>query len=91
MMIISVLICVVFLPILGKYIDQSPAIKIVPYAFMTRCLFVYLFSMVQSPDSFFSYVVCILIIIATVIESNLLDTVFSKIVGAQTRGIFFSL
>lgn len=78
MMVISVGISTMILPCIAKYIDNSPAIRIVPYTFLSRCVFTYLFSLLKSPNSYTSYTVCVLIIISTILESNLIDSIFSK-------------
>jgi MFS family permease len=91
MMMISVMIASVVLPILGMYIDKSPAIKIVPYAFLSRCICTYFFSMLQSPNSYEAYAVCVLIIISTILESNLVDSIFAKNVNKATRAMFFGM
>lgn len=45
MMIISVVFSAMILPILGRYIDNSPAIKIAPWAFLGRAICTIFFSM----------------------------------------------
>jgi len=91
MMIISVAISSIVLPIMGKYIDKSPAIKIVPYAFMARFGCTYMFYMLKAPDSYYAYTVCVLIIIFTILESNLIDSIFSKSLEKSTRGLMFGM
>lgn len=78
MMVISVLISTMILPLIAKHIDNSPAIKVVPYTFIARCVFTILFSMLKTPDSIASYTICVLIIVSTILESNLIDSIFSK-------------
>lgn len=91
MLVISVAISSLVLPLLGRYIDSSPAIKLVPYAFMSRCVCCYLFSMLRAPDTVAAYAVCVLIIISTIFESNLIDSIFAKSLGKAARGLLFGL
>lgn len=91
MMIISVLIASIVLPILGRYIDASPAIKLVPWAFLGRCLCTYFFTTLTQPDSVYAYTICVLIIVTTILESNLVDSIFAKNVNKATRGMLFGL
>ena len=91
MMIISVVISSIVLPVLGRYIDNCSAIKLVPWAFLMRAGCMVLFYFVKQPDSVFAYTVCVLIIVFTILESNLVDTIFAKSVNKSTRGILFGL
>jgi magnesium-transporting ATPase (P-type) len=91
MMIFSVIVGTIVLPVLGKYIDNVPCIKIAPYAFLVRCFLTYLFTFLQQPDSHLAYVTCVLMITATIFESNMMDSIFAKTVNKETRGMLFGL
>ena len=91
MMMISVAISSIVLPIMGKYIDKAPAIRIVPYAFMARCACTYMFYLLKAPDSYYAYSVCVLIIIFTILESNLIDSIYSKSLEKSTRGLMYGM
>jgi predicted MFS family arabinose efflux permease len=91
MMVISVLISTMILPCLAKFIDNSPAIRIVPFTFLIRFVFCLMFSTLTSPNSKTSYTICVLIIVATILESSLIDSIFSKNQGKATRGLMYGL
>jgi hypothetical protein len=90
-MIIAVIFSAIILPVVGKYIDNSPAIKIVPWAFLGRSVCTVFFSWLTDPDSFISYFVCVLIIVSTIIENNLVDSIFAKNLSKATRGLLFGV
>ena len=91
MMIISVIFSALAFPFIGKIIDDYPAIRIVPWAFTVRCASTYMFNMLKRPDSTSAYVVCVVMIIATIFESNLVDSIFTKNLNKETRGILCGL
>ena len=47
--------------------------------------------MLEMPDSTISYVICVLIIISTILESNLVDSIFAKNLNKATRGMLFGM
>jgi len=90
-MIISVVISSFILPFVGMFLDTYPAIKIVPLAFLFRCFTTYAFYLLNDPSSVWAYVVCVLMIVATILESNTVDSIFSKNLVKETRGMLCGL
>ena len=86
-MLISVLVSTVVFPFVGKLTDTYPAIKIVPYAFLLRFISTLLFFTIENPDSYKSYIVCVFMIVASIVEFSAVDSIFSKNLEKQTRGI----
>ena len=86
-MVTSALICVIVLPIVGKLCDTIDPRKIMPLAFMARCLTTYLFWLLESPASFETFIVCVAMVVSTVTESVCCDAIFMKNLSKETRGI----
>lgn len=91
MMMLSVVVSCIVLPILGKFIDNSPAIRLAPFAFLGRCLFTFFFYLLDAPDTFQAYLVCVCIVVSTLCENNLIDSVFAKSLSKATRGLLFGM
>lgn len=86
-MVASALICVVVLPVFGKVCDVFDPRKIMPFAFLTRCATTYLFWLLESPDSWQCFAVCVSMVVATVGEQITCDAIFMKNLNKETRGI----
>lgn len=91
MMMISVVVSCIVLPILGKFIDNSPAIRLAPWAFLARCIFTFFFYLLNAPNSIYAYTVCVCIVVSTLCENNLIDSVFAKNLSKATRGMLFGM
>ena len=90
-MLMSVGISTVLFPIVGWLIDIYQPAKMVPVAFMLRCTTTYFFYKLDRPDTYHAYVVCILMVIATIFEAISVDSVFNKSIPKSTRGMLNSL
>lgn len=86
-MLISVTFAAMVLPVIGKLCDQFNPRDTMPYAFILRGVSTILFWGLEAPDTFAAYSVCSLIIIATTIESMIVDAIFYKAISKETRGI----
>jgi MFS-type transporter involved in bile tolerance (Atg22 family) len=76
-MVISVLLSAVVLPFVGKACDYfSPKITI-PVAFMFRSATAYFFAKLKHPDTYEAFLVCILMIMASIIENISVETIFN--------------
>ena len=91
MMLISVALSSLMFPIVGKLCDMYPAKYIAPFAFLFRCLSTVMFYHLTAPNSVYAYAVCVLMIIGTIIENISIDTIFTKNLPKETRGIFNGL
>ena len=78
-------------PIVGTICDKVSPIKIVPWAFMSRCFVLYMFYLINNPDSFYSYCVNTLMVIASLTEQISCDSIFNKNLPKETRGMFNGL
>lgn len=65
-MVASAVICIFVLPILGKICDTFDPRKIMPLAFLARCYTTYLFWLLDKPESFECFAVCVAMVIATI-------------------------
>ena len=63
----------------------------IPFSFLFRSFICYLFSYVKDPQSEISFIICILMIIATIVENISVDSVFAKSVPKETRGVLNGL
>ena len=86
-MVISTLISAFMFPFVGRICDSySPRITI-PASFLFRFLITIMFYTVDRPSSRRSYVTCILLIMATIVENISVDTIFAKNLPKETRAI----
>ena len=90
-MLISVLASSFLLPIVGSVIDRYQPTKIIPIAFTFRCFTTYLFWLLERPDTIRAYIVCVLMIVATIVEVISVDSVFNKSLPKSTRGLLNSV
>ena len=86
-MIISVVLSALIFPFIGKICDMYDVRTVVPYAFLTRFSATVMFCMLETPDSYKAYSVCVFIIIASIIEMISVDSIFAKSLPKETRGI----
>lgn len=86
-MVASALICIFVLPVFGKLCDVVDPRKIMPFAFLARCATTYFFYLLQSPESYKTFVVCVAMVIATIGEQISCDSIFMKNLNKETRGI----
>ena len=75
-MIISTLISGFVFPFVGKICDVYSPKFTVPMSFLFRAFTTFLFSNVDSPNSYGSFITSILMIIATIIENISVDSIF---------------
>ena len=86
-MVISVLVSAFVFPFVGAASDYYSPKTMIPGAFLFRAFMTYLFSFVTDPNSWRSFIVSILMIIATIVENISVDTVFAKNLPKETRGL----
>ena len=86
-MVASAFICVFVLPGIGKLCDTVDPRKIMPLAFLARCWTTYMFWLLEKPDSFECFVVCVAMVVATITEQISCDSIFMKNLNKETRGI----
>ena len=85
-MLISVGFSTILFPFIGYICDKMDPAKIVPGAFLMRCASTCMFCMLDRPDTFEAYLVCVLMIIATIIENISVDSIFNKNLPKESRG-----
>jgi len=90
-MVISVILSSFILPCVGAFLDSYPAIRVVPLAFLFRCFTTYCFYLLETPDTYLAYTVCVFMIVATILESNAIDSIFTKNLVKETRGLLCGL
>jgi len=86
-MVASAAVCVFILPLIGKLCDAVDPRKIMPLAFLTRCMTTYMFWLLEKPDTFYCFVTCISMVVATIAEQISCDSIFMKNLNKETRGI----
>lgn len=86
-MVASAVICIFVLPLIGKLCDSVDPRKIMPLAFLARCWTTYMFWLLEKPDSFECFTVCVSMVIATIAEQISCDSIFMKNLNKETRGI----
>ena len=86
-MVISVLVSAFVFPFVGTACDYYSPKAMIPAAFLLRAFMTYLFSFVTDPSSYSSLLVCILLIIASIVENISVDTIFAKNLPKETRGL----
>lgn len=86
-MVASALICVFFLPAIGKICDIVDPRNIMPIAFLARCSTTYLFWLLKKPAGTQTFVVCVSMVVATIAEQICCDSIFMKNLNKETRGI----
>lgn len=86
-MIFSVLVSTIIFPVVGKLCDTFQPRNILPFSFMLRCLSTILFWMLDTPDSYYAYGVCVLMVIASIVNNISTDTIYYKNLQKETRGI----
>jgi len=77
-------------PVVGKICDTYDATKVTPLAFILRGFTCYLFFQIENTTSMFSYVVIALISATTVLEQISVDSIFSKEMFKETRGMMYA-
>ena len=77
-MVISVLISAFIFPFVGTICDEYSPRFIIPFAFAFRSITTVMFYYLSSPNTYAAYVICILMVVATVIENISVDSIFVK-------------
>lgn len=72
-MMVSVVLGVLFTPIVGKLADRINPQFMLPVSFMARFLAIVCFMFVKDPSSAYGYVVSVLLVLGTVMESVTVD------------------
>lgn len=90
-MVISVVISALVFPFVGVFIDRCDVIKLMPVAFIFRFLCDLMFMKLEDPDSYTCLTVCVLLIIGTIFENSVIDTIFTKSIPKEARGILTCL
>ena len=85
-MLISVAFSTVLFPLIGKVCDNMEPARIVPSAFLIRCASTCMFCMLDRPDTYEAYFVCVLMIIGTIVENISVDSIFNKNLPKESRG-----
>ena len=85
-MLISVAFSTILFPVIGKLCDSMDPAKLVPSAFLMRCASTCMFCFLERPDTSKAYMVCVLMIIATVVENISVDSIFNKNLPKESRG-----
>ena len=85
-MLISVAFSTILFPLIGYICDSMDPARIVPGAFLMRCASTCMFCMLDRPDTFEAYLVCVLMIMATIIENSSVDSIFNKNLPKESRG-----
>ena len=86
-MVASALICIFVLPVVGKLCDTVDPRNIMPLAFLARCCTTYFFWLLEKPDTFQCFAVCVAMVVATITEQVSCDSIFMKNLNKETRGI----
>ena len=86
-MVASALICIFVLPVIGKICDIVDPRKIMPFAFLSRCGTTYMFWLLKDPESIYTFLVCVAMVICTIAEQISCDSIFMKNLNKETRGI----
>lgn len=86
-MVTSVIVSAFVFPFVGQFCDNYSPKLIIPGAFFFRAFTTYLFMFVKDPTSVWSYLSCILMIVATIIENISVDSIFAKNLPKETRGV----
>lgn len=86
-MVIAVLVSAFVFPFVGRLCDFYRPKYTIPFSFFLRALSTYFFLNVDVPDSWGSYLSCIMMIIATIIENISVDSLFAKNLPKETRAI----
>jgi MFS family permease len=81
------LLSIVVFPVVGKLCDVVDPRKLMPFAFLSRCVTTYLFWLLESPESWQCFVVSVAMVIATIGESITCDAIFMKNLNKETRGV----
>ena len=74
-------------PIVGNICDKISPTKFAPFAFIARFICCCCFYGLDTPNSIYSYIICALIVISTVVEQISMDSIFAKNLPKETRGI----
>ena len=86
-MVVSVILSAFVFPAVGQACDMYPPQVMVPISFLFRALTCLGFAYVDDPSSYWSMVVCIAMIIASLFENISIDAIFNKSLPKETRGI----
>jgi len=86
-MVISVLISAFVFPFVGTICDLYAPKIIIPFSFLLRAMTTVLFYYLKSPNSYGAYIICILMIIATIIENISVDSIFVKNLPREIRAV----
>ena len=81
----------VVIPTVGTICDKIHPTTIVPWAFVSQCIMIYLFNFIKDPNSLYSYSVITLLVVATIFEQLSCDSIFNKNLPQETRGMFNGL
>ena len=87
-MIFSVLCSIVILPVVGIICDRISTKRIVSLSYVFRAFTIYQFCLLEEADCWQAYLICVLIVIGSIIENIVLDSIFFKSLPKETRGIF---
>ena len=90
-MVVSVVISALVFPFIGLFIDKCDVIRLMPIAFIFRFITALIFMKMDDPDSYTCLVVCVLLIIGTIFENSVIDTIFTKSIPKEARGILTCL
>ena len=90
-MVISVVISALVFPFVGLFIDKCDVIRLMPVAFIFRFVTALIFMKIDDPDSYTCLTVCVLLIIGTIFENSVIDTIFAKSIPKEARGILTCL
>ena len=72
-MIVSVVLGVLLVPVCGKIADVCNPQWVLPFAFYSRAAAIIAFCFVKKPNSIYSYVVSVLLVLCTVMENVTTD------------------
>ena len=86
-MVISTIISAFVFPFVGQVCDLLSPRKTIPLAFLFRAVTTAMFYGVELPNSYGSYISCILMIVGTIVENISVDTIFAKNLPKETRAI----
>jgi len=90
-MIVSVFFACMIFPLVGRVCDKIQPKKMVPFAYLFRSFTTLLFWLLDKPDTWQAYAVCVSIVVASVVETITMDTIFYKNLPQETRGVFNGL
>lgn len=83
---ISMVLTAICLPLIGHLADKTPSRIIIPIAFGVRCIAAMSFTLLKLPDTFFAFVSCSLLILATVVENVSVEVLFMRGMPGDVRG-----